>query len=186
MKVINGSHLITADQVKSQNPSTNIKAVDGYEFAGWENTDGDIENKLENLDAKNGQLILYGNWYPIQNVTFGFALEYLNNDNQLENYSFDNCSVRYGDGSFTNTIIRKDLITNEGIAQAIADFRGWLVFNEGYDEDHIIGWKIALQNEYPDWEHYHLEEFTIDNINAIVESMGHQDVCLTIIPVFDI
>ena len=185
-KTINVSHSISAADVLSQAPaSSNIQERDGYDFGGWQNQDGDIEARLNELAAENGQLLVSGVWYPIPNVSFFFALSYVNDNGDLTGYDETTIPVHYDSYTYTAPNERRDLITSEKLTEYISNYKQeCLVLNDGYESDGIVGWKIAAWNE--NTNKYSVMDFTVANVVALSPSGQYSySSYITVIPVFD-
>lgn len=188
-KTVNVSHSITeADLLAGAPTASSIQPRDGYEFAGWQYSAGEIANKLAELDAKNGQLLLSAVWNKIPDITFGFSLCYIDSNEQLFDYSYlDDCSVYFdyeNHSDYQYQKIRRDLITEDSLTNAIAEYKACLALNEGYTSDNIVGWKIAVQYE-DDYTRWHTVDFTLAKINELAQSQQYiTDVYFTIIPIF--
>lgn len=189
-KIVNVSHLITADALLANAPtSANLQPREGYEFLGWQSSENEIADKLAATEAKNGQLLLSAVWCQIPNITFGFSLCYINANDQLIDYqpSDDDCPVYFdyeNHMSYQDTKIRRDLITDESLTTAIANYKACLAAKDGHTVDEIVGWKIVKQNE-DDYTKYHVEDFTVAKINELAQSQQYvTEVYFTIIPVF--
>lgn len=189
-KTVNVSHSITAADLLASAPTeASMQSREGYEFKGWQSSGNEIANKLAELDAKNGQLVLNAVWYQIPDIQFGFSLCYIDANQELRDYSMDDddCPVYF---DYTNHLdyqspsIRRDLITDESLTKAIADYKACLALKDGHTSYGIVGWKIAIQdiNDYTKW---HTEDFTVAKINELAQSQQYiSSYYYTIIPVF--
>ena len=184
-KIINVSHLITESEVLAQAPAaSNIQERDGYDFMGWQNQEGDIAARLNELALQNGQFLVSGVWYLIPNVSFFFSLSYVNENGQLMGYDETAIPVHYDSYTYTTPSERRDLVTSEKLTQFINDYKACLVLNDGYTSDGIVGWKIAAWNQ--ETEKYSITDFTVANIVALSPSGQYTtDSYITVIPVFE-
>ncbi len=186
-KTVNVSHSITAADLLASAPTeTSMQSREGYEFKGWQSSENEIANKLAELDAKNGQLLIDAVWYKIPDVQLGFSLCYIDENHQLINYSYlDDCSVYFdyeNHRDYQYQQIRRDLLTEESLTNALEEYKACLALNEGYTEDGIVGWKIAYCDEYG---MYSLEDFTLAKVIELSPSQQWVSfVGLTIIPIF--
>ena len=188
-KIVNVSHSISAEDLLASSPtSMDLQPREGYEFFGWQTSANEVADKLAATEANNGQLMLSAVWYPIPNITFGFSLCYINANDQLIDYqASDDCSVYFdyeNHMSYQYAKVRRDLITDETLTNAIAEYKACLALNEGHTTDDIVGWKIAKQDEN-DYTKWHTEDFTVAKINELAQSQQYvTDVYFTIIPIF--